>query len=88
MARSTGPILAIGAVTVLNQTVLHDRPIDWRVPIATGVAAAAFAFVEQGVGSAAVAIAYAALFTSLFLPVPGDIDPPVTALNKIMRTPG
>lgn len=85
MAASTGPILAIGAVTVLNQTVLHDRPIDWRVPIATGVAAAAFAFLEKGVGPAVVALAYAALITSLFVPVPGDIEPPVTALNKIMQ---
>lgn len=85
MAQSTGPILAIGAVTVINETVLHDRPIDWRVPLACGVGALAFGLVEKGIGRPVVVLAYAALFTSLFVPVPGDIDAPVTAINKIMK---
>ncbi|MFJ3812576.1 hypothetical protein ACIPWE_40235 [Streptomyces sp. NPDC090073] len=47
MSQTTGVILATGAVTVANQTVFHDQPMDWRVPVATGLAAIGFSFAER-----------------------------------------
>ena len=75
MAQSTGPILAIGVITVVNRTVFHDQPMDWRVPIAAGMAAAAFSLIEQvpQFGRFAPAIAWIALGTSLL----SRIDPTV-----------
>lgn len=66
MATTTGPVLAIGAITALNQSVLHDKPFDWRIPVATGVAAGFFALIEKGAPEAARMAAYAALLTILF----------------------
>lgn len=82
MARTTGPILLVGVITVTNQVIFQKRDIDWRVPIAAGAAAGLFAFLEKGIGDVAVALAYATLVSSLFVSVPGDVDPPITAAVK------
>ncbi|MES2211433.1 MAG: hypothetical protein V4515_14815 [Chloroflexota bacterium] len=82
MAASTGPILAIGAVTVANDVLFHRRSIDWRVPIATCGAAILFGFLEKPLGPVAAALAWASLVTSLFVPAKGDKDPPITAAAK------
>ena len=63
MADSTGPILAIGAMTVANRTVFNDQPMDWKVPIGTAIAAVLFAGAERAVGRSAVYVAYLALIT-------------------------
>ena len=65
VAKSTGPILAIGAVTVVNQSLVHDRPLDIRVPVATAVAAGMFALFERGWERGAVTLSWMALVTVL-----------------------
>lgn len=50
MAGSTGPILAIGGITMLNQSVFNSKPPDMRVAVATGLAAGVFALAELGGG--------------------------------------
>lgn len=82
MAESTGPILAIGAVTMINQTILNGRPVDWRVPIATGAAAAAFALLERGWPGGVVPLAWLALVVSIFVRVDPDTPPPIEALDR------
>lgn len=42
MSQTTGPVLAMGLITMANQSVFNGRPMDWRVPIATGLLAVAF----------------------------------------------
>lgn len=75
MAESTGPILAIGAITVANRTVFNDEPVDWKVPIGTALAAVLFAGAERAVGRGAVYIAYLGLVTIVF----ARVDPKVPA---------
>lgn len=75
MAASTGPVLAIGAITVANRTVFNDQPIDWKVPIGTALAAVLFAGAERAVGRGAVYMAYLALVTIVF----ARVDPKVPA---------
>jgi len=77
MARSTGPILAVGAVTIVNQVIVHKQPMDWRVPIATGFAAGAFALMERGWEAGAVGLAWLALFTTLFVRLQPGVPSPV-----------
>lgn len=47
MAQTTGPVLALGAITMLNESVFHDQPFNWRIPIATGILAGGMALVER-----------------------------------------
>jgi uncharacterized membrane protein YjjP (DUF1212 family) len=84
MAKSTGPILAIGGITLANKSLLKDPPdpFDWRIVIATGVSAGMFALLEKGWERGAVAIAYLALVTILFVRVDPKTPAPVENLNK------
>jgi hypothetical protein len=77
--QTTGPILAIGAITMANETIVNGKPIDWRVPIATGLAAMAFSALENVSGSLAPAItkiAWLALLTTLIVRVKPDTPSP------------
>lgn len=76
MAASTGPVLAIGALTVANRTVFNDRPMDWKVPVGTAIAAVLFAGLERAVGSTAPRLAYVALVTVVFARVDPSVPSP------------
>jgi len=43
MSATTGPVLALGGITIANRVVFNDQPMDWRIPIATALAAGMFA---------------------------------------------
>lgn len=73
--RSTGPILAVGAITVANQSLIGGDPIDWKVPIATGVAAGVFALLEKAVPEFAVGLAWLALVSVLFVRINNKPSP-------------
>ncbi len=75
MARTTGLILTIGGITFLNQHILHDEPVDLRVPIATGFAALAFAGLEKVWSEGAMAIATIGLITVLLTRIDGKPAP-------------
>lgn len=65
MSKTTGVVLAIGGVTVVNETVFHGQPMDWRVPIATGLAAVGFSLAERVWPQGAEILAWTALLTVL-----------------------
>jgi predicted membrane-bound dolichyl-phosphate-mannose-protein mannosyltransferase len=76
MAASTGPILAIGAITVANRTVFNDKPMDWKIPIASTIAAVLFAGAERAFGDVAVKLAYLAMITTVFVRVDPSVPTP------------
>ncbi len=76
MAASTGPILAIGAITLANRVVFNDESMDWKIPIATGIAAVLFAGAERAVGRTASYLAYAALVAVVFVQVDPKVPSP------------
>lgn len=76
MAESTGPVLAIGAITLANRSIFNDKPIDWKVPIATTIAALLFAGAEKAVGRSAVWVAYLALITVTLARVDPSVPSP------------
>jgi hypothetical protein len=82
VARSTLPILAVGGVTLLNQSVLHEKDIDWRVPIGTAFAAAAFALVEKASPTLAVGGAWIALLAVLLTRIDPNTPSPTETLLK------
>jgi hypothetical protein len=75
--RSTGPILTIGAVTMFNQSIVHNEALNWRVAIATGFAAGAFALIEQGMPDVAPALAWVALVTVLLVRTNPRVPSPI-----------
>jgi hypothetical protein len=76
MAGSTGPILAIGAITMANQSVFNAQPPDIRVAVATGLAAGVFALAENaGGGSFVVKLSWLALVAVVLT----RVDPKVPA---------
>ncbi len=82
MSRSTGPILAIGVITVANAVVLNNQPWDWRVPIATGLAAGLFVLGEKVWEPGAVGVAWLALVTTLFVPLDSRAPAPVVSAER------
>lgn len=83
--RTTGPVLAIGGVTLANELLLENKPMDWRVPIATGVAAGLFALLEKAWADGAVALAYTALIAVLLTRLPGQKRAPVENLTRWLQ---
>lgn len=81
MARTTGIVLAVGAITMGNAVIVNDQPINWRVPIATGIAAGMFTLIEKLSEPLAVGIAYIALVTVLFVRVQPGVPAPVESFN-------
>lgn len=88
MARSTGPVLLIGGITVFNQTVLNSKPIDWRVPIATGFLAGGFALFERANSTIAVGFAWTAVLTVLLARVDPKTPSPAESLLKYWNSGG
>lgn len=79
--RTTGPVLAIGGITVANQTLLNGKSIDARVLIATGIAAGAFALAERAYEPLAVGLAWTALVAVLFVRMDPNTPSPIESLN-------
>jgi hypothetical protein len=82
MSRTTGPVLAIGGITLANGVLFNDRPMDWRIPIATGIAAMGFALVEKAWEPGAVALAWVALVAVLLTRVDPAVPAPLETLNN------
>jgi hypothetical protein len=85
VAKSTGPILAIGGITVATQVISDKKSIDWRVPIATGVAAGLFALGEKVWPEGVTMLAYVALVTVLFVRVVPDTPAPAEKFAQIFN---
>lgn len=80
MARSTGPILAVGAITIANMVIIHKEDMDWRVPIATGLTAGLFALGERAWPDGVVGLAWLALITSLFVRLRPNVPAPMESI--------
>lgn len=85
MADSTGPILAVGAITIANQSLLSEpqQEIDFRVVPATAIVAIGLALLERASRGLAVGIAWIALVTVLFVRL-GRAPSPAENLLKII----
>jgi hypothetical protein len=76
MAESTGPVLAIGAITLANRVIFNDESMDWKVPVGTALAAVLFAGAERAVGRGATYVAYLALVTVVLARVDPKVPSP------------
>lgn len=89
MARSTGPILAAGAITWTNNVLLaEDPPPDLftssiKIALATSLSAMLLNSLELLFGDLASALAYAALTTVLFVRIGSNPTPLERAISLI-----
>lgn len=80
-SRSIGPILALGGVMIVNRTIIHSQPMDWRIPIATGLAAGLFALGERAAEGPAVALAWLAFTVSMITRLDPAVPSPVETIT-------
>lgn len=82
MAQTTGPVLAIGGITLANQVIFNGKPMDWRIPIATGLTAGGFALMEKLSVELATGLAWVALVAVLFVRLTPDVPAPAESAVK------
>lgn len=89
MSKAIGPILATGLVTVVNQSVFHNKPMDWRVPIATGLAAVSVSLIERASQPVAQILAWTTFLTVMLARTDPKVPSPVeSALSWWNSTKG
>ena len=84
MAKTTGPILAVGGITFVNKLVSTGH-VDIRVPVGTGLAAVMFSLAERVNEGLAVGIAYIALVTVCLTRVDPKVPSPAETLLKYWK---
>lgn len=85
MANSTGPILVVGGIEFANDWFVSGKTyLNFRVLVATGLAAGGLALIERipGMEPIATGIAYIALVTLLFTRLGGK-PAPVDTIRKV-----
>lgn len=89
MARSTGPVLLAGAVAFGNEWLQKpNEPPNWRVPVATVIAAGALALLERLSSTFAVGLAWIGFITELLAPPKPGLRAPVAEALAIVRGVG
>lgn len=85
MADSTAPILLAGGATALSDYIQGDG-VQWRVLLASGIAAGVFALFEQANRQLAVSAAWLAFIASMVAPRGGRPAPVTVFLNEWNHT--
>lgn len=75
MADAAPIIVAVGGITIANDVLFSAGTFNWKIPIATGLAAVAFAGLQAAVGEPAVMLAWLVLVGSLIVPSPSGGKP-------------
>ncbi|WP_301177234.1 hypothetical protein [Actinomadura geliboluensis] len=84
MARTTGPVLAIGGITFVNK-LIQTGDVDIRVPVGTGIAAVLFSLAERVSERLAVGIAWIALTAVCLTRVDPKVPSPAETLLKYWK---
>lgn len=82
MARSTGPILAMGAITIGNSVIIHEKPFDWWQPLAIGITAIVFQAAEKIAPEWTVGLAWLALATVVLVRVDPRVPSPAESFTE------
>lgn len=77
MSQTTGVVLATGALTIVNESVFHEQDVDWRIPVATGLAAVGFSLAERVWPTGAQILAWTAFLTILLARTDPHVPSPV-----------
>jgi hypothetical protein len=75
MAKSTGPILAVGAISFGNEWLLNKQSPNFKILLGAGIAAVILAGIEKVSSGLAVGIAWIALVTVCLTETNGKPSP-------------
>jgi hypothetical protein len=75
MAQSTGPMIAVGAISFTNEWVFNKQGPNFRILLGTAIAAGGLALFEHVSAELAKGIAWIALVTILFTRQKGQPSP-------------
>ncbi len=84
MARTLGPILAVGGITFANK-LISTGDVDIRIPVGTGIAAILFSLAERLNAQLAVGVAWIALATVCLTRVDPKVPSPAETLLKYWK---
>ncbi|WP_433478146.1 hypothetical protein ACQPZP_14595 [Spirillospora sp. CA-142024] len=84
MAKTTGPILAVGGITFTNK-LINSGDVDIRIPVGTGLAAILLSLAERVHEGLAVGVAYIALVTVCLTRVDPKVPSPAETLLKYWK---
>ncbi len=84
MAQSTGVMLVVGTISFGNEWIQTAKP-NWKIPVATLIAAWMLDGVEKVSPQAAIGLAYIALITVLLTPLNGKS--PLQEMLTVLPTP-
>lgn len=82
MAKSTGPILALGAITIGNSVILNGKDFDWWQPLAVGITAVTFSGAEKLAPELVTGLAWIALVTVIFVRLDKNVPSPAESFTK------
>jgi len=84
MSATTGPILAVGAITLGNAIIVNGKsPVSQtRVIVGTGIAAGLLSLLERAAPELAVALAWVSLVTILLTRVDPNVPSPAESFVK------
>jgi hypothetical protein len=80
VSKVIGPVLATGAITLANQSILGNKPVDWRIPVATGFVAITLSLLERPLPKLAQMMAWTMLVGVTFTEINDDQPAPVERL--------
>jgi hypothetical protein len=86
MAATTGPVLALGGITMINESVLHNQPFNWKIPVATGVLAGIMALVEKASPGLATGLVWIATAAVLLTRVNPNVPSPTESFASWWST--
>lgn len=86
VSKTTGVILALGATTMINRSVFNGKPVDWQVPIATGLAAIGFSLAERAFPVGAEVLAWTAFLAVLVTRLDPSTPSPVESALAWWKT--
>jgi hypothetical protein len=85
MAKSTGPALMIGGITMFNDVILNNQAFNWHIPVATGIVALGLAGLEHLSPELAVGLAWTALVAILFTRVNPAVPAPAESMLALTK---
>lgn len=82
MSASTGPVVAAGAITLFNQTIVNGQGLNMRIPVGTAIAAGGLFLVEKISEELAVGMAWLILVGVLFVRMKPNEPSPIENFNN------
>jgi hypothetical protein len=76
-----GPILAVGAISLGNEVIIHGQKVSMRIIVGTGLAAMGLSVLEDLIPGLGTGIAWLTLVTVLLVRINPAVPSPVETIN-------